>query len=502
MTKRILALVLVALMTLPFIACGADDAKNPAETTDPATTTAAPVDTTPAVTTEPELKPDLPEIRFDGTELIIIHNPAVQQYYYEPWIYSEGYNGDLINDAVYKRNVAIEEKYGIKIVSIEDTNPANTAGLAAQARSDEYDLAMCKMSHVGTLTPQGMLYDISDLPYVNYDNPWWDHNFAEDTTYKGKLFGMVSDISMMTLSGVRAILFNRDLAKDYDLEDPYELVANNQWTLDKMGEMIMAVSDDLDGDQAYTDMDRYGMLTEGSNVNHLITAAGIKFTEIDADGHITTAFNTEKTVTVIEKLRAVLMDDTHCIDYEDLAKYPGMSVTGSKYSYGRILFAGDHFLFTQGGAMLFEELNTANMESEYGIVPNPKLDANQENYYHMPDTGTSVVTIPSGNDPADLERLGILLEDLAYHSSKTIYPTYYETIVKVRRAQVQEMGEMMDIIKGSVSYDFCNIFGVDIFTTLGQAYKTGKIASTFASGERTITKRISDLVAKLEAMDA
>ena len=89
MTKRILALVLVALMTLPFIACGADDAKNPAETTDPATTTAAPVDTTPAVTTEPELKPDLPEVRFDGTELIIIHNPAVQQYYYEPWIYSE-----------------------------------------------------------------------------------------------------------------------------------------------------------------------------------------------------------------------------------------------------------------------------------------------------------------------------------------------------------------------------------------------------------------------------
>ena len=63
MKKRILALVLVALMTVPFLACGADNA-TPTVTTDPAATTEAPA-TDPAVTTEPELTPDLPEIRFD-----------------------------------------------------------------------------------------------------------------------------------------------------------------------------------------------------------------------------------------------------------------------------------------------------------------------------------------------------------------------------------------------------------------------------------------------------
>ncbi|MBQ2766720.1 MAG: extracellular solute-binding protein [Clostridia bacterium] len=500
MKKRILALVLVALMTLPVLAgCAEDTGKNPSVTTDPAVTTDPSV-TDPAVTTEPELKPDLPEIRFDGTELVIIHNPAVQTYYYEPWIYSEGYSGDLIGDSVYERNMIIEEKYGIKIVSIEDTNPANTAGLASQAQSDEYDVAMCQLKHVGTIAPQGMLHNIADLPYVNYDNPWWDSNSVAGTTYNGQLYGVVSDISMMTLSGVRAILFNRDLAKDYDLDDPYELVKNNEWTLDKMGEMIMGVTDDLDGDQAYTDQDRYGMLTEGSNINNLAVGCGIQFTALNSEGGIDVTFLNEKTISVVEKCRSFLRDDTHTLDYEALAKFPGMSVTGSKYSYGRVLFAGDHFLFTQGGAMLFEELNTANMESEYGIVPNPKYDTEQESYYHLPDNNTSMLTIPSANSLEDLERLGVILEDLAYHSSKTIYPTYYEVIVKVRRADVPELGEMMDIIKDSVVYEFSNIFGIDTYTVIQTAFKSGNISSTFASGKKVIENRIKQLVKKLDSV--
>ncbi len=491
MNKRILALLLAALMALPAVAC-ASDAPGSADTTASPATTTAPADTTAAP--ETELKPNLPDVRFDGTELIVIHNPAVQTYYYEPWIYAENINGDIINDAVYKRNMQIEEKYGIKIVSIEDTNPANTAGLASQAQSDEYDLAMCKISHVGTIAPKGMLHNIADLPHVNYDMPWWDKNSVDGLTFDGKVYGVVSDISMMTLSGVRGMLFNRDLIKDYNLEDPYDLVKNDKWTLDKMAEMTLAVSADLNGDTAYDNNDRFGMLTEiSNNIKNFVIAAGINFTTVNADGGIEIAFMNEKTINVIEKCRAFLLDPVKCIDYETMKSMTSESV----YQYGRKLFAADQFLFTQGGAMLFDELNAANMESEYGIVPNPKFDESQETYYHCPDVNTSMVTIPSANTMEDLERLGILLEALAYESHNTTYPAYYETIIKLRRAVVPELGEMMDIIKGSINYELSDMYGIDTVTVINQAFKTGSITAAFDSGKKAIEVKLKQLSEKL-----
>lgn len=492
MKKRIFALLLAVLMASSVIACASDASGTTDTTAAPTASTTAPTDTTAAP--ETELTPDLPDVRFDGTELVIIHNPAVQSYYYEPWIYAENITGDIINDAVYKRNMTIENKYGVKIVSIEDTNPANTAGLASQAQSDEYDLAMCKISHVGTIAPKGMLHNIADLPYVNYDNPWWDSNVVDGLTIDGKLYGMVSDISMMTLSGVRGILFNRDLVKDYVLDDPYDLVKNNKWTLDKMAEMTLAVSADLNGDTAYDNNDRFGMLTEVSNnIKNFVLAAGINLTTVNAEGDIEIAFMNEKTINVIEKCRAFLLDPVKCIDYTTLQSMTSESV----YSYGRKLFAADQFLFTQGGAMLFDELNAANMDSEYGIVPNPKFDESQEEYYHCPDINTSMVTIPSANTTEDLERLGILLEELAYQSHKTTYPAYYETIIKLRRAVVPELGEMMDIIKGSINYELSDQFGIDTVTVINQAFNTGSITAAFDAGEKAITLKLKQLSEKL-----
>lgn len=492
MKKRILALLLTALMACSVVAC-ASDSSSTTDTTASPTVTTAPADTT-AAPAETELKPDLPEVRFDGTKLIIIHNPAVQNYYSEPWIYAENINGDIINDAVYKRNMTIEEKYGVDIVSIEDTNPANTAGLASQAQSDEYDLAMCKITHVGLLAPQGMLYNIAEMPHVNYDNPWWDKNSVEGLAINGKIYGAVSDISMMTLSGIRAMIFNRKLIVDYELDDPYKLVKEDKWTLDKLGQMTLAVSADLDGNTIYDNNDRYGMLTEiSSNIKNFVLASGINLTTVDADGNIQIAFMNEKTINVIEKCRAFLLDPVKCIDYSTLKSMTSESV----YNYGRKLFAADQFLFTQGGAMLFDELNAANMESEYGIVPNPKLDENQDRYYHCPDVHTSMVTVPSGNALEDLERLGILMEELAYQSHKTTYPAYYETIIKLRRAVVPELGEMMDIIKGSVNYELSDQYGIDTVSVINRAFETGSITAAFDAGKKAIEVKLKDLTKKL-----
>ena len=497
MTKRIFALVLVLLMIVPIVACGADDAKQPAETTPNAgETTAAPA-TTPAAT-EPEYKPTLPEVRYEGEQLVIVHRSPEEQYYQEIYIQAEERNGDLLNDAVYKRNTTIEEKYGIDIVSVINSSPHEAVNLTAQSQSDEYDIAFPKMKYIASTITSGYLYNLHELNYVDFSKPYWDSNFDEDITLYGKLYAMVSDISLMTMIGCRGIIFNRDLAKDYGLEDPYDLVHNNQWTLDKMIEMAQAVSDDLNGDQVYNELDQYGMLTESSNYKFQVVASGIDIFTLDADGNPVASFMNEKTISVIEKIRSIYKDETHAIDYSDLNGTPGAAVNGSYWNYGREIFANGQILFVQNGPSTLGQLVEYGMEQEFGILPNPKYDSAQENYYHMPDWDTTVLVVPSTNN--DYERLGILLEDLAYQSSQTVLPTYYETVIKIRRAPSPEMAEMVDIIKNNISYHYGLIYNIDAMETIGSAANSGNIASVFKIAEKRLNqqvKKIAEAIAKL-----
>jgi hypothetical protein len=220
MTKRIFALILALLMVIPIVACAADDTGKPAETTRKAgETTAAPASTAPAVT-EPEYKPTLPDVKYDGTELVIVHRAPDEQYYAEIYIQADEINGDLLNDSVYKRNTIIEEKYGIDIVSIINSSPESAVSVAAQAQSDEYDIGLPKMKNISSLITSGYLYNFHNLNHVDFSKPYWDSNFDKDITLYDKLYAMVSDISLMTMIGTRGIIFNRDLAKENNLEDP------------------------------------------------------------------------------------------------------------------------------------------------------------------------------------------------------------------------------------------------------------------------------------------
>ncbi|MBQ2767276.1 MAG: extracellular solute-binding protein [Clostridia bacterium] len=491
MKKQIFALLLAFLLIVPIVACASDDTPSTVNTGDSAATTDSPTATTEPPKTEPAYKPELPEVRYDGEQLVILHRDPNAQYYPEICIYAEEPTGDLINDSVYRRNSIIEEKYGIEIVSVFNDDTHTAVSIASQSQSDEYDVAFPKMMHVGTLATSGLLYNFHDLDYVDFEKPYWDSNFDEDITLYGKLYAMVSDISLQTMLDVRGILFNRDLAREYGLDDPYELVYNNEWTLDKMIEMAFAVSDDLNGDQKYDDMDQYGILTEESNYRFFVVSSGVELTSRDSDGNPVVGFMNEKTISVIEKWRAIYNDDTHAIAYEDLGNTAGASAIGSKWFYGRQLFANGQILFVQNGCGAFQEFADYGMTDEYGILPQPKYDADQKEYYHMPDNNASVMVIPSSND--DYERLGILLEDMAYYSNQTVLPAYYENVIKIRRSPVPEVAEMLEIIKNSIAYNIGLVYNIDVTSVIDLASTSGNISSTFRVGQTRINRLLKNL---------
>ena len=447
----------------------------------------------PAVTISPETTQALEtNVTFSGTDLVILQRSPNETHYKEIYLQAEEITGEPLNDAIYKRNTIIEEKYGVNFVHIYNADPHKEVSLAVAAQTDEYDIAFPKMRLVNSTALSGHLYNLNDLPYVDFTKSYWDSNFVNDITLNGKLYAIVSDISLMTLLGTRGIIFNQSMIEKNNLVSPYDLVENNQWTLDKFIELASSISGDLNGDQQYTEVDMYGLLSETSNFRFFVIASGVDiFIQNDKDDFFL-GFMNEKTVNIINKLHTIYDNTTHTISYESLKGTEGATKLNSNWKYGRQLFSQGQILFLQNGASTFPSIIEFGMKDEFGIVPNPKYDLAQTDYYHMPDYDTTVLVIPSTND--DYDRLGILLEDLAFYSNQLVLPAYYDNVIKTQYAPSPKLGEMLDIIKDNISYHYGLVYDIDVNTALNKAAFSENISSTFAEYENIITTKLNGLI--------
>ena len=78
------------------------------------------------------------------------------------------------------------------------------------------------------LTPvaslEGIFYNLYDVPYINFDKPWWAANAVEEFTVLGQLYIGIGSISYMGIARSRVIIVNEELANDYGVTVPYQEV--------------------------------------------------------------------------------------------------------------------------------------------------------------------------------------------------------------------------------------------------------------------------------------
>ena len=125
MKKRMLALLMALITLLPMVvACGGSGEVD--ATTTAATTTTAADATTAATETTTEgyaVKDNLPEdLKFTGKTISIISRG---RSWCKDEVSVEALTGDVINDAVYNRNAAVEDRLGVKIVNYLTTDNDN-----------------------------------------------------------------------------------------------------------------------------------------------------------------------------------------------------------------------------------------------------------------------------------------------------------------------------------------------------------------------------------------
>ena len=117
---------------------------------------------------------------------------------------------------------------------------------------------------------------------------------------------------------------------------------------------------------------------------------------------------------------------------------------------------GKHTLFSF--AMVNTVLTLRQIETAFGIIPNPKYDESQENYLASAHGwGTAFVNVPITN--SDTSRTGAVLELLAAKSAEVVTPAFYDKTLTGKSIRDSESGEMLDIIFENKVYDIGFLFG-------------------------------------------
>ncbi|MGI6743105.1 MAG: hypothetical protein ACOX4O_05505 [Eubacteriales bacterium] len=467
-------LLAIVIFFSAVVSCGG----SPEDTPKPeSNTTEAPADLGAETTTE--LKPDLPESDFDGYDFRFLNGNTA------PWmtifiVTAEEQNGEAVNDAIYTRNLAVSEKYGVKISEISTTGVANDIKKSVAAADHSFDVALIASDEVLSTIHSGAATDFAIIPYIDLEKPWWIQHAQKHTSIGNKIYYALSHFDTTHYDCVRGLYFNKTLRQNFELDDPYQLVADNKWVMEKMGELGAAVAQDIDGDGKWTKADRYGYTSWYAIGGEALIYGVGSHTSLAKDENDMPYFDMNESYH-IERFEAIAR-----LFAIDGFKHPD-GVSGN--NGGVDFFKNDQTLFYNECMGNIQKLRT--MDTDFGIIPSPKYNEDQEEYYHL---GGCPFFMLVPVTTLDLERTGILMEALAYESMLVVPPAFYDIMLNGKITRDNESSKMLDIIFASLSYSLP--VALDILengvTDLLWKNKTD-FASYFAKYESKILKEIEKM---------
>lgn len=167
----------------------------------------------------------------------------------------------------------------------------------------------CLMNGDGlrSILTAGMLVDLQTISTLDVSHTWWDAKSVEEFTLGKTLYTVTGDISLLTSFAPITYFFNKELIKDHSLEDPYTLVQEGKWTIDKSKEMAYAVVNDVNGNgQVDIEEDVFGICWESNSMIYAIHSADVTLTKKDSDGYPYIEVDQERAASVVEKIASLL----------------------------------------------------------------------------------------------------------------------------------------------------------------------------------------------------
>ena len=444
-----------------------------------------------------ETKPDylgkLPEMDLGGFTLNILHYNDIWLTWAQNILDAEAEDGDLLNDAVYERNLYIKDRYKCDINVTSVDNPDSMVRPLAMAGDSTYDVVF--MYDLSVLNHLDSIMAWNDIPYIDLSAPWWNPDAASIFDIAGKQLAVCGAYSISVLSRAAGYVFNKDIYSRFTFDESiYDSVSNGTWTIDNMYKIAQMAVSDLNGDGVYDTNDRYGIT--GSVKEHYLRmhlGSGIQYITQDSEGYPVFSLPTDEVA--IAKMQ-------HMIDMNKDNNIFQFSKTSLHDGAPGDLFKNSKVLFDISPVFSIERLR--DVEFDIGVIPVPKYDEKQDRYY-APSFGAEVQMMLRSVDMSRLDNIGLLLEAMSIHSQENLVQTYKEVMLKTKYARDNESEAMLDIIFDSIWFEFGQNAWQEIVTTpfFNGVFMTlsDTLVSTLTSMEPKVNAEIDKLRTAIDKME-
>lgn len=474
--KRFVLLALCAALLLSAVGCS-DSGTN--ETTADTSVTQT-EDTTP-VETEFNWKNGLDVQDYGGYTFTMLNGNVATWYSYTLNVPEES-TGEPVNDAFYERNMRVNELYNVEITESVVSDSMADLRNAVKAGSNDFDMALVTLMNSYAVAMENNIYDLNTIDTFDFSHVWWDQNAVEDLTINNKLYFVTGSADTTRLDSIRALFFNQDMIREHDLEDPYTLVDEGKWTMDKFAELCRSVVADVDGDGEMTDTDRYGWISYTAIMTDLlINGMDNRYMYVDSEtGRVANGTLSEGFYDAFSKIYDLVNSPDNAV----------FDIRASKHS-GHLRGLGDRIqeqIFVENGALFYSECLAwsrvmREMEADFGIVPPPKLNEEQDRHYSI-ILNPFMEMIPVTAE--DVNRTATILEAYNAASHDTVVPAYVDITLSGKVARDTDTVRMLNLVFEELAYNLH-------FTTIGTLRSTAE--SVVSSGKD------NNLISKLEAQE-
>lgn len=392
---------------------------------------------------------------------------------------------ETVNMAIKRRNDQVYELLGVTIEEIymRDRNRHSSTTIShirniISAGDDTFQAISVCLYDCGTLATQNYLYDLTQLNNIDLDNPWWEKSFSDTVRIAGKQYFMLGDLGVNHKSALPCVYYNRTLLTSLGLEDPQLLVMDGKWTVDKAIELSNSYSNDINDTPGIQWDDCYGWAGQNGDMAVMLYGAGVKILSPDSEGYPELTLWSETANSAVEKVLELMLNPTYYVrgdDYFGRVPYEWpMQALEASFVAGKVLFYSGNTATA---------ISLSEMEDEFGILPAPKLNEEQDDYHSLLGTwSTNGYAIATNVDTEKAEFAAAVLEAMGYYGwsahADSVAVEFYERVLKLQKLQADdEAAKILDLIFSRSGCD------------LGDVFQVGKI-----SGQKSVYNFLAELI--------
>lgn len=300
----------------------------------------------------------------------------------------------VVGKEQYFRNKAVEEKYNVKITLTDESGMPTIAERIrseALAGADYCDMVLLESTGFKTLVASEALLNVRSIPYLNLGASYYHENALTSTNFGNFTYGISGDFNYDP-SNAYVVFYNKDLLAKTALPSLHQLALDNQWDFEnfliyseEVSTVCKAESNNVFGFASTHD--------QQTLVNAFWAASGLNFLSNPYGEKPQLIYNNDSLNNFITQTQNILFRSPSYLKDNSLALQS---------------FKNQQCFSMIAPLKYAEEITGHGLN--WGVVPLPKLDINQKEYFSYLDSKQTYVGFSKGTQNTALS--GMVTEAL------------------------------------------------------------------------------------------